>query len=195
MSENKAALNPDALTKIEQQLKTVEDNPPQQSPVIEAADKLSKNLLIDQATGVYNRNYWNNFANNEFDPNRNPNLTLLVCDLNGLKQINDQQGHQAGDEYLKNTANFLKQSFRDSDQVVRYGGDEFLVICHRVDKKEAFENKINQQFSQNNLQEKNLSFAYGIAHFDTSQDQGDIENTFKRADQLMYLKKDEQKSS
>jgi len=195
MSENKAALNPDALTKIQQQLKTVEENPPQPSPVIEAADKLSKNLLVDQATGVYNRNYWDNFVENRFDPSHNPDLTLIVCDLNGLKQINDQEGHQAGDQYLKDTAKFLKESFRESDQVVRYGGDEFLVICHRVDKQTAFEDKVNQQFSQYKLKEKNLSFAYGIAHFDKNQDQSNIKNTFDRADQLMYAKKAEQKES
>lgn len=62
---------------------------------------------------------------------------LLFFDLDGFKMINDEHGHAVGDQCLQLFASALKESFRPSDQVVRYGGDEFLVIAQGLDRAAA----------------------------------------------------------
>lgn len=232
MTEFKRGLNPIATQKIFQEL----DNPSGENHVIDAADKVyqkietaeekaekaqkeaeeaKKNNIIDSATGCYNRNFWENFVNKEFNPDRGDEASLIVCDINGLKEINDDPksgGHPAGTALIKNTANFLKENFtRKGDFVVRYGGDEFIVVCNHIGDQEKFIQKVNQEFNQTNQQKKGLNFAFGIAHFDkemdtdgialiSSEESNDKKNsddektTFKRADKLMYIKKAEQKS-
>lgn len=187
-------LNPEAASRIQEELKSSEEYKANSASIINAADKLSKNLLVDSATGCYNRNFWENFSENEFDSERGQEPTIVFCDLNGLKKINDEQGHEAGNEYLKRTADFLKKSFRKEDRVIRYGGDEFIVLCPVVKDLELFIEKINQNFSEEKLKENQVNFAFGIARFNKEIDEGGLKETIKRADTLMYKKKAEQKT-
>src|SRR5574344_3124726 len=76
------------------------------SPVLNATDKIYKSIYKDSLTGCYNRNYFEKFKQEHFDPNRDHNrIRLVFVDINNLKTINDTQGHQAGDTLIKNTAN------------------------------------------------------------------------------------------
>jgi len=59
---------------------------------------------------------------------RNKQIGLLVCDLDYFKQVNDTHGHDIGDQMLKETASILKSSVREADLVIRFGGEEFLVL-------------------------------------------------------------------
>ncbi|MCV5918576.1 GGDEF domain-containing protein, partial [Escherichia coli] len=63
-------------------------------------------------------------------------FTVLNIDLNKFKQINDSLGHEAGDEVLKHIASSLNRCLRSSDFISRFGGDEFIVILHRVSNEE-----------------------------------------------------------
>jgi len=97
--------------------------------------KLAEQLLADQAvrdalTGLYNRRYFDERIESELArANRNQlSLAILLCDLDHFKSINDAQGHQVGDEVLRAVASTIQASTRGTDLVVRWGGDEMVVV-------------------------------------------------------------------
>lgn len=93
----------------------------------------------DDLTGLFNRrllihlfrDFWNELAV------QNGRLSLLILDLDGFKAVNDRHGHLAGDAVLRDMADLLRKSFRNSDIVVRYGGDEFVVLLPEAAASEA----------------------------------------------------------
>jgi two-component system cell cycle response regulator len=84
--------------------------------------------VIDPLTGLYNRRYLMNFLNDLFAKGSNPKVALLLADVDHFKSINDRFGHQFGDLILKNVAKNLRARLRTSDLVVRYGGEEFIIV-------------------------------------------------------------------
>jgi len=95
--------------------------------------------MIDSLTHVVNRRFLTEVLQGEIsraERNQRP-LTLAMCDLNHFKEVNDRYGHPVGDEVLTETANILKSCVRGSDFVVRYGGDEFLLVLSETDEAGA----------------------------------------------------------
>ncbi len=92
-----------------------------------AADELA---TIDEGTQLFNRRYFNRVLPQEVVRAKRyeHDLTLALIDIDFFKQYNDSNGHQAGDHALAAVARILKESFREADIVVRYGGEEFAVI-------------------------------------------------------------------
>jgi diguanylate cyclase (GGDEF)-like protein/PAS domain S-box-containing protein len=86
--------------------------------------------LLDPLTGLYNRRGFLTFAGQQLRlaERTGANVTLLFADLDGLKQINDQHGHAAGDRAIRDAASVLRDTFRESDVLGRMGGDEFVVL-------------------------------------------------------------------
>lgn len=93
-------------------------------------ERLEQVSLTDSLTGLRNhRSFHEDMKREIARRNRTGSaFALIMVDLNGLKQINDTQGHQAGDERIKAVADCLKATLRDSDRAYRIGGDEFTVI-------------------------------------------------------------------
>lgn len=94
-----------------------------------SAENLS---LIDELTQLKNRRGFFELAEQALQIARREQHTmaLFFMDLNGLKQINDTLGHMTGDDALRDTASVLRHTFRGSDIVARFGGDEFLALAH-----------------------------------------------------------------
>jgi len=95
--------------------------------------------MIDSLTHVFNRRFLTELLQGEIaraERNQRP-LTLAMCDVNHFKEVNDRYGHPVGDEVLTETANILKSCVRGSDFVVRYGGDEFLLVLSETDEAGA----------------------------------------------------------
>lgn len=89
--------------------------------------KLRRMSLHDQLTGLYNRFFFEHERARLEEEGQGP-LGVLVCDVDGLKLINDTLGHQAGDELIRGAADVLRRSLRGQDVVCRVGGDEFVVL-------------------------------------------------------------------
>ena len=136
---------------------------------------------MDLLTCVKNRNAMNNWVT-QFLNGKIPHKSIatIFADLNGLKPVNDNQGHNAGDKLLQNAAWILKETFSDGE-VYRAGGDEFLVIA--LDKtKEDIDNRIQKLHEKSEIP-GNVSFSMGYYY----DDEGcDIRKAMHEADVRMY---------
>lgn len=141
-------------------------------------DKLTKLSSIDFLTGLYNRNRLNSYMNEILESPDAP-TALVFLDINGLKQVNDRDGHLAGDNLIRRAANTLIGVFPEND-IFRVGGDEFVTILRDVEEKQILEyiSKLHKRAKRNDV-----SFAVGYALTNKSRD---IEKILKEADSNMY---------
>lgn len=128
----------------------------------------------DELTSLLNRRSFYRDTENLSD-----NVYVTCIDMNNLKELNDSQGHAAGDEALKTIARVLKDNFGHHSKVYRVGGDEFVVISKITEEEllQRFE-KINEL-----IEKSNLSIAYGYEKF---QAHNDFEKVYNMADEKMY---------
>jgi diguanylate cyclase len=95
-------------------------------------------VMVDSVTGLNNRNYWELINNGSiFYPYNSKEFTLIIIDIDNLKEINDNLGHLAGDEAIKIVGESIKRNIRKEDLGVRYGGDEFIILLFNQDKRAA----------------------------------------------------------
>ncbi len=103
---------------------------------IQAEEKLRHMSLHDQLTGLYNRHFLE-LEMNRIDSAENLPLSVIMADLNGLKAVNDTYGHLQGDGVLLVVAAAIREGCRTGDVVVRWGGDEFLVLLPNTSAETA----------------------------------------------------------
>lgn len=140
------------------------------------------NLLanFDSLTELYNRQRFETLVN-EWQLKPHFGCYLILIDLDNLKAINDQHGHTAGDAALQQFSSLLKAQWHEKQLVARYGGDEFIALCHGP--LERIENEIN--IIETALSERgDISFSYGIEQY-----HGQLNKTIKAADEAMYKQK------
>ncbi|MGN0311810.1 MAG: diguanylate cyclase [Lachnospiraceae bacterium] len=100
---------------------------------------ISEKNITDQLTGVYNRKKLNRLLRNYRRTGTPERLGVVMIDVDFFKRYNDTYGHMAGDAALKEVAKALKSSVRGKDMVIRYGGEEFLVLVKGTSKQTAEE--------------------------------------------------------
>ena len=106
-----------------------------------ANEEIKTLSITDPLTGCYNRGYLADRFPQELSRARayKHSLSVVLCDLDHFKKVNDTYGHQAGDEVLKEVVLRIKASVRDNvDWVVRYGGEEFLIVLPETDSMGAY---------------------------------------------------------
>lgn len=157
-------------------------------------ETLRNSSLKDDLTGLFNRRGLLKQAAPYFDFARRQKekLLLLFIDLDGMKKINDEFGHNEGDNALINTAAILNRSFRSTDIIARLGGDEFTVLVTdlNADKDEAI-TRLNENLKAYNASETcshKLAFSIGVATLEPER-MTCFEELLEQADQAMYEQK------
>lgn len=145
-------------------------------------DKFRLLSTVDLLTGVLNRNEMKNrvMQLSIDDRKGRKNIGIVFADLNGLKQMNDNQGHSAGDKLIKDAANILKEVFK-KQEIYRAGGDEFMVLLR--DTTLEYLQETARQVKELASQTDTVSFAVGVCLEENSQR---IYDAMKTADANMY---------
>lgn len=161
--------------------------------------KLKTMSLRDDLTGLYNRRGFITHGNQHLKLayRTKRNCLLYFIDLDGLKRINDNYGHNEGDAAIVNTAKILKLSFRQADILARFGGDEFAVLAVNtyIESIEEILKRLEENiynFNANNKKPYKLSMSIGIAPFDIAE-KANLEDLLKEADRQLYEEKNRKK--
>jgi len=150
--------------------------------------------MVDSLTNVFSRSFLRDLLQSEIaraDRNTRP-LTLIMTDLNNFKAVNDRYGHLMGDYVLAQIAGILKSCVRGSDYVVRYGGDEFLIILSETDVPGAqivfqrVQQKLAEWNQVNRLGDFSVSLSLGMHQHVPGQS---AEQAVAEADFCMYSEK------
>ncbi|MCW6037378.1 GGDEF domain-containing protein [Spirulina subsalsa FACHB-351] len=157
--------------------------------------KLNEISQKDELTGIFNRRAFTEKLEQEKNKNPPTLLAIILFDLDYFKQINDQFGHDVGDLVLIQVAKIVQQGVRSHDMVVRYGGEEFVVVLSNTDWTEALAiaEKLRIAiatfpFSQENMtlpEQVTASFGVAVA----SSTNLSIDNLLKQADLALYRAK------
>lgn len=150
--------------------------------------------MIDSLTNVFSRSFLRDLLQGEIsraERNDRP-LGLIMCDVDHFKAVNDRFGHLMGDYVLAQIASILKACVRGSDYVVRYGGDEFLVVLAETDEvgSQVVMNRIRQRVSEwdqaNRIGDIALGVSLGLHQHVPGQS---VEQSVAVADARMYASK------
>ncbi|HEY4696108.1 MAG TPA: PAS domain S-box protein [Candidatus Hydromicrobium sp.] len=142
----------------------------------------------DRLTELYNRTYFEKVLVN-ISKDRELPLNFIICDLNGLRLVNDAFGYNEGDKLLKRVAKILKYCSREEDIIARWGEDEFFVLMPRSTEKDVEEvsNKIKKICAKTQDQKIPLNISMGIS---TRENQSqDLKDVIKEAENNMYKNK------
>ena len=149
----------------------------------------------DSMTGVRNKHAYTENAqaiDRQIASGELQELAVVVCDINGLKYVNDTQGHEAGDQLIKDACALICEQFRHG-AVYRIGGDEFAVLLQGRGYNTMHETvaEMNRRVEEN-VHQNDVVVAIGYAVLGPEDRQ--LRDVFERADQMMYERKKELKA-
>jgi len=141
-------------------------------------NKLEVISTIDTLTSVRNRNEMNNRVDCIVEGKEPVPQAVLFADLNGLKRVNDERGHAAGDKMLRAAASILQSVFQDG-VVYRAGGDEFMILVNEINEEEVQDRVARVHFLSGKTE--NVRFSIGVCY-----GKRDIRKAMRLADERMY---------
>lgn len=155
-------------------------------------EEIEKQLLIlatqDRLTGVFNRHKWEEQIENQINmaSRGEYKFALLILDVDYFKQVNDQHGHQVGDQLLKFLATQLQQQIRTTDMLFRIGGEEFAIITPTQNDEQAHQLADRLHAHINILEEQSIpqfTVSFGVTSYQAKDTSSSI---FNRADKALY---------
>lgn len=157
-------------------------------------DQAEELCRVDPLTGVYNRRHLESLLQNETSRSDRGNtpLSIIIADANDFRGVNTKFGHLAGDQLLREIATLLQKTLRDSDTVVRYGGDEFLIVMPDAGEEEAIAalHRLDEAVENWNRNRPagacQMSLSYGAATYSSG---ASIDEIVEAADRRMYATK------
>lgn len=161
-----------------------------------AFERTQESALTDNLTGLPNSRYMYSFFDQERSRSERHGypLVLMMMDLDGFKKINDTYGHHVGDEILRHIAQVSRGQVRSGDTLIRYAGDEFVAVLHRVTPEMVYEMKARIQSAVDNFAYEvrpgrvaRVGVSIGYATY--GQDGTAIDELMEVADQRMYQDK------
>jgi two-component system cell cycle response regulator len=165
---------------------------------IKRMGQLHQKAIRDPLTGVFSRGYFMERLDEEIErfPRGKTPFSVIMCDLDFFKKVNDEHGHQTGDFVLQQFASFLYNKFRRVDIIGRYGGEEFIILLPGTEAHSTYnamerlhsewgKKALIEPFSNKNMQ---ITFSAGISEFD--RDGKTAQEIIKAADNALYLAKE-----
>ena len=140
-------------------------------------EKARKEAMYDELTGILNRRGID-YRIKDMDKG-----SILFFDIDHFKQVNDTYGHEFGDYVLREIGQILKNTFRKSDIVGRWGGEEFIVILPHTNYKDALKvaEKLRRTIENHDFKGKKITVSIGITEY-----KGNLEENLKKADEALY---------
>lgn len=149
--------------------------------------------LWDNATGVRNKNSFEKQMSSFEKKHKNKQLSIgfVICDMNGLKLINDNYGHAEGDKLIKAAAEVLLENLKNAHNVYRIGGDEFAVIYLSPNDEEVVSEMENVRIACDNYTDSPIKLSIAMGYASGTSDPSGFMEIYSKADALMYENKAE----
>lgn len=156
-------------------------------------ERLKEDLIHDDLTGLKTKKFFNEILKitiDEIERGIKEKASLLFCDIDNFKKINDEKGHLIGDEILKDVAKILLESTREEDVVSRWGGEEIAILLNGADEERA---KIKAKFLKEKIKrilfEKYgflITVSFGVKEIEPKME---IQELMECVDKAMYQSK------
>ncbi|HEX7713802.1 MAG TPA: CHASE4 domain-containing protein [Bacillota bacterium] len=146
--------------------------------------------LHDPLTGLYDRAYFEEEIR-RLERGREPVVGVIMCDVDGLKLVNDSLGHSTGDKLLQTAANVIRSAFRQNDVVARVGGDEFAVLLPQCDGTllETAGRRVQESVENHNRSNPELPLSISLGWAFRKEASVRLKDVFEEADNNMYREK------
>lgn len=193
--------------------KVLESGSPEEREVLNAAETLRNQLVLglekaklytevekrsrfDGLTGLYRRYYFENRLREEIIRAKRygGGFSIVLIDIDYFKKLNDNYGHQSGDQILRSLGRIIKESIYETDLAARYGGEEFVLLLPRAEpegvkrKMESLREKIAREDFSLDWGKLKITVSLGLAHY--PQNGAGAEEILRAADQALYLSKE-----
>lgn len=151
---------------------------------------LKRKVTHDKLTGALNREFFSNNIEKIIKNIYPKNLGVVLCDIDHFKRVNDSYGHNRGDIVLKEFTNIIKNSIRDVDYLIRWGGEEFIMLMkvNTIESLEDVAKKICDAISVYTFEEVGrVTASFGVTLYIENEN---VNETIQRADKALYIAKE-----